>query len=42
MEAMPLWVGQGVGLVRCRQPAADIVAEIVTEVEAVIVGLAHI
>jgi nitronate monooxygenase len=41
VEAMPLWAGQGVGLVRRRQPAAEIVAEIVTEAEAVIAGLAR-
>ena len=40
MEAMPLWAGQGVGLVRRRQPAAEIVGEIVAEAEAVIAGLA--
>ncbi len=42
VEAMPLWAGQGVGLVRRRQPAAEIVAEIVTEAEAVIAGLARL
>ncbi len=41
VEAMPLWAGQGVGLVRRRQPAAEIVAEIVAEAEAVIAGLAR-
>ena len=41
VEAMPLWAGQGVGLVRHRRPAADIVAEIVNEAEAVIVGIAR-
>lgn len=39
VEAMPLWAGQGVGLVRRRQPAAEIVAEIAAEAEAVITGL---
>jgi len=39
IEAMALWAGQGVGLVRRRQPAAEIVAEIVAEAEAVIKGL---
>lgn len=39
VEAMPLWAGQGVGLVRRRQPAAEIVAEIVAEAEAVIAKL---
>ncbi len=41
VEAMPLWAGQGVGLVRRRQPAAEIVAEIATEAEAVIARLAR-
>ena len=42
VEAMPLWAGQGVGLVRRRQPAAEIVAEIVAEAETVIAGLARL
>ena len=42
VEAMPLWAGQGVGLVRRRQSAPEIVAEIVAEAEAVIAGLARI
>ena len=33
--AMSLWAGQGVGLVRRTQPAAEIVAEIVAEARAV-------
>ena len=28
IEALSMWAGQGVGLVRQRQPAADIVAEL--------------
>ena len=32
---MSLWAGQGVGLVRRTQPAAEIVAEIVAEARAV-------
>lgn len=42
VEAMPLWAGQGVGLVRRKQPAAEIVAEIVAEAEAVIKALGPI
>jgi hypothetical protein len=34
IEAMSLWAGQGVGLVRRARPAADIVAEIVTKTHA--------
>jgi nitronate monooxygenase len=41
VEAMPLWCGQGVGLVRRTQPAAEIVSEIVNEAKAVIKGLAR-
>ncbi len=35
IEAMPLWAGQGVGLVRRKQPAATIVREITAEARAV-------
>lgn len=42
VEAMPLWAGQGVGLVNRRQPAAEIVSEIVTEAETVIAELARL
>jgi NAD(P)H-dependent flavin oxidoreductase YrpB (nitropropane dioxygenase family) len=42
VEAMPLWAGQGVGLVRRCQPAAEIVSEIVAEAEAVIAALARL
>jgi len=35
IEAMPLWAGQGVGLVRRRQPAAAIIREIIAEARAV-------
>ena len=31
IDAFPLWAGQGVGLVRRAQPAAEIVREIVEE-----------
>lgn len=41
VEAMPLWCGQGVGLVRRTQPAAEIVSEIVNEAKAVLKGLAR-
>jgi nitronate monooxygenase len=36
IEAMSLWAGQGVGLVRRAQPAAEIVRELVDEAEAVL------
>ncbi len=42
IEAMPLWAGQGVGLVRKRQPASEIVAEIMAEAKASIEGLSRI
>lgn len=42
IEAMPLWAGQGVGLVNRTQPAGEIVREIVAEAEAVIAGLARL
>ena len=42
IEAMPLWAGQGVGLVNRAQPAGEIVREIVAEAEAVIAGLARL
>lgn len=41
VEAMPLFAGQGVGFVRRRPPAAEIVAEIISETEAVIACLAR-
>jgi NAD(P)H-dependent flavin oxidoreductase YrpB (nitropropane dioxygenase family) len=34
IEAMPLWAGQGVGLVRSSEPAAAILRRLVTEAEA--------
>jgi NAD(P)H-dependent flavin oxidoreductase YrpB (nitropropane dioxygenase family) len=40
VEPLSLWAGQGVGLVRRVQPAAEIVREIVDEAEAVLTGLA--
>lgn len=40
IEAMPLWAGQGVGLVRREQTAAEIVAEVVAEAEERLAGLA--
>lgn len=39
VEAMSLWAGQGVGLVRREQPAAEIVRELVAEAEAVLRAL---
>ena len=42
IEAMSLWAGQGVGLVRRAQPAAEIVAEIVAEARAVMAAGAAI
>ena len=36
IEALPLWAGQGVGLVRREQPAAGIVAEIVAEARSIL------
>ena len=36
VEAMPLWAGQGVGMVRRREPAAQIVAGIVAEASAIL------
>ena len=41
VEAMPLWAGQGVGLVRRRQPAAEIVSEIMSEAEDVLEALGN-
>ncbi len=35
IEAMPLWAGQGVGLVRREQPAAEIVRDLVAEARGV-------
>lgn len=40
IEALSMWAGQGVGLVRRAQPAAEIVREIVEEAEAVLRALA--
>jgi NAD(P)H-dependent flavin oxidoreductase YrpB (nitropropane dioxygenase family) len=40
VEAMSTWAGQGVGLVRRVQPAAEIVRELVEEAEAVLARLA--
>ncbi len=42
IEAMPLWAGQGIGLVNRIQPAGEIVREIVAEAEAVVAGLARL
>lgn len=42
VEAMPLWCGQGVGLVKRRQPAADILAEILSEAQDAIGRLASL
>jgi len=39
--AMPLYAGQSVGLVKKRQPAADIVGEIIDEAREVLQGLAR-
>lgn len=36
IEAASLWAGQGVGLVRRRMPASEIVAEIIAEAEALL------
>ena len=36
IDALPMWAGQGVGLVKKIQPAAEIVREIIAEAEAVI------
>jgi len=41
IEAMSLWAGQGVGLVKKLQPAASIVREINAEAEAILKRLAH-
>ncbi len=41
IEALSMWAGQGVGLVRRSQPAAEIVAEIVREAEAILGRLRH-
>jgi NAD(P)H-dependent flavin oxidoreductase YrpB (nitropropane dioxygenase family) len=40
VEAMSTWAGQGVGLARRVQPAAEIVRELVDEAEAVLARLA--
>ena len=42
IEALPLWAGQGVGLVHKRQPAADIVAEIMAEANAAVEDLSRL
>ena len=39
VEAMSLWAGQGVGLVRRTQPAGEIVREIADEARAVLARL---
>jgi NAD(P)H-dependent flavin oxidoreductase YrpB (nitropropane dioxygenase family) len=41
IEALPLWAGQGVGLVSKTQPAAEIVQEIIHEAEEILNSLAH-
>ncbi|KMW59160.1 Enoyl-[acyl-carrier-protein] reductase [Candidatus Rhodobacter oscarellae] len=40
IEALSMWAGQGVHLVKRRQPAAEIIADIVAEAEATLAGLA--
>jgi nitronate monooxygenase len=40
IEALSMWSGQGIGLVRRVQPVAEIVAELVEEAEAVLARLA--
>jgi nitronate monooxygenase len=40
IEALSLWAGQGVGLIRAVRPAAEIVRELVDEAEAVLARLA--
>ena len=40
IDALSLWAGQGVGLVKRRQPAGDIVREIVAEAERTLAALA--
>ena len=39
IEALPMWAGQGVGLVKKIQPAADIVREIDAEAKSVLARL---
>jgi nitronate monooxygenase len=39
VDALPMWAGQGVGLVRRRQPAAEIVREISNEARAILTRL---
>ena len=39
IDAMSLWAGQGVGLVRKTQPAAEIVREIVEQARSIMRGL---
>ena len=40
IEALPMWAGQGVSMVRNIQPAADIVREINVDAEAILYRLA--
>jgi nitronate monooxygenase len=40
IDALSLWAGQSVALVHKQQPAAEIVREIVSEAEAILLGLA--
>lgn len=39
IEAAPFWAGQGVGLVNREQPAAEILAELVSEAESALRGI---
>lgn len=41
IDALPMWSGQGVGLVKRIQPAADIVCEIDTEAKSILARLAR-
>ena len=40
VEAMSMWAGQGVGLIRTVQPAAEIITQLWSEAEATLAGLA--
>ena len=42
VEPLPHWAGQGVGLVTREESAADIVASLVTEAEAVVGSLSSL
>ncbi len=41
IDAMPMWAGQGVGLVKKIQPAGDIVREINSKAESILTRLRH-